>query len=68
MVEAIPGNAGAIFLADPSGGRGLTVTLWETEEAALSSDDTAERSRAETVAATGVELLERGRYQVAPRV
>jgi hypothetical protein len=46
----------------------MTLTLWGTEEAAAVSDATAERSRASTVAATGVELLGRGRYVVATRV
>ena len=42
----------------------MTVTLWDSEEAALVSDQNAEASRAATVAATGVELVARGRYEV----
>ncbi len=42
--------------------------LWDSEEAALTSDRNAEQSRASTVAATGVELVERGRYEVVKRV
>ena len=68
MVAGLPGNAGALFLIDREAKRALTVTLWETEEAALASDQAAERSRESTVAATGVELLERGRYEMAARV
>jgi hypothetical protein len=41
-----------------------TLTLWDSEEAVLSSDQTAEASRASTVAATGVELVKRDRYEV----
>jgi hypothetical protein len=65
MVAGLPGSAGAYFFVDRQAGRALTLTLWESEESALASDAAAEKSRASTVAATGVELLERGRYEVA---
>jgi heme-degrading monooxygenase HmoA len=68
MVEGLPGNAGAVFLVDRESKRALTLTLWETEEAALASDQAAERSRESTIAATRVQLLERGRYEVAAKV
>jgi len=68
MVAGLPGNAGALFLIDREAKRALTLTLWETEDAAGASDQAAERSREATVAATGVQLLERGRYEVAARV
>jgi heme-degrading monooxygenase HmoA len=68
FVAGLPGNAGCVFLIDREGRSGLTLTLWESEEAALASDRNAEQSRASTVAATGVELVERGRYEVVARV
>jgi hypothetical protein len=64
MVAGLPGNAGAYFCVDRDGGSALTLTLWESAEAALTSDQTAEKSRASTVAATGVELLARGQFEV----
>jgi hypothetical protein len=64
MVAGLAGTAGTLFLVDRAGGTALTVTLWENEEAALVSDQYAESSRAATVTATGVELAERGRYEV----
>ena len=67
MVAGLPGNAGAWFFIDREAGRAMTLTLWETEDAALASDATAEQSRAATAAATGVELLGRGRYEVAAK-
>jgi steroid delta-isomerase-like uncharacterized protein len=67
MVAGLPGNAGAYFFIDRIAGRGLTLTLWENEDAALASDATAEQSRARTVAATGVEPLDRGRYEVTAK-
>lgn len=68
FVEGLPENAGAVFLVDRQGGRALTVTLWESQAAAEASDEAADQSRARTIAATGVELLERGRYEVAARI
>jgi Antibiotic biosynthesis monooxygenase. len=67
MVAGLPGNAGAYFFVDRANNRALTLTLWDSEEAAVSSDQTAEASRARTVATTGVELVERGRYDVVTR-
>jgi heme-degrading monooxygenase HmoA len=64
MVAGIPGNVGAYFFLDRDNQRALTLTLWESEEAAAVSDQTAEASRARTVAATGVELVDRARYGV----
>lgn len=68
MVAAQPGNVGAIFLVDRDGRRALTLTVWDSEAAARASDETAEQSRAATVAATGVTLAERGRHEVVARV
>jgi len=64
MVAGLPGNAGAYFFLDRPGGQALTLTLWDTEEAAAATDRTAEQSRDRTVAATGVALEQRGRYAV----
>lgn len=65
FVAGLPGNAGAVFLLDAEGGEALTLTLWESEEAAAETDRNAEQSRAGTVEATGVELASRGRWVVA---
>jgi heme-degrading monooxygenase HmoA len=64
MVAGLPGTAGSMFLIDRTGGSAMTVTLWDSEQSALVSDESAEASRAATVAATGVELAGRGRYEV----
>ena len=45
----------------------MTLTSWESEEAALASDQHAEASRATTIATTGVESSARGRYEVVAR-
>lgn len=64
FIAGLEGNAGAFFLIDRAGGRALTLTLWKTEAAALASDAAADQSRARTIAATGVDLVERGEYEV----
>jgi hypothetical protein len=67
FVQGLPGNAGAVFLIDHDAGTALTLTLWDTEEAANATDQFAEQSRAATVAATGTELIARGSYEVVAR-
>ena len=64
MVAGLAGNAGAWFFIDREGGRGLTLTLWESEAAAKVSDQSADKSRASTIAATGLEMIDRGRFEV----
>ena len=59
MIAGLAGNAGAFFFADRSGGRALTLTLWDSEDAAAATDLTADQSRDRTVAATGVALEQR---------
>jgi heme-degrading monooxygenase HmoA len=68
MVRGLPGVAGAMFFIDRSDGEAMTLTLWEDEEAALVSDQHAEASRAATVAACGVELVGRGRFEVVATI
>lgn len=67
FVEALDGNAGVYFFVDRSAHTALTLTLWKTNEAARVSDASADASRARTVAATGVALLERGAFEVVER-
>ena len=68
FVAALPGNAGGVFFVDRAAGTALTLTLWESEEAAAETDKFADQSRASTVDATGVELVSRGAYEVVTRV
>jgi heme-degrading monooxygenase HmoA len=64
FVAGLPGNAGGAFFIDREAGKALTLTFWESEEAAAETDKFADQSRASTVDATGVELVERGAYAV----
>jgi|SRR3979409_605206 hypothetical protein len=67
FVAGLPGNGGAAFFIDREGGTALTLTLWDSEESAAATDKFADQSRASTVDATGVELVERGAYTVVTR-
>jgi len=42
-------------------------STWETEESAAETDKFADQSRASTIEATGIELLERGAFDVVMR-
>ncbi|MDP9027856.1 MAG: hypothetical protein M3N46_09955 [Actinomycetota bacterium] len=64
FVEGLPGNAGVMFFIDRDAGTALTLTLWESVEAALATDRFADQSRAATIAATGSDLIAEGRYEV----
>ena len=68
MVASLPDNGGGYFFIDREQRRALTLTLWTSEAAALKSDEAAEKSRESTVAATGVQLLERGRFELVDKV
>ena len=68
FVAGLSGNAGGVLLLDRAAGKALTLTLWDSEEAAAETDKFADQSRASTIDATGVELLERGAYEVVLRV
>jgi heme-degrading monooxygenase HmoA len=67
FVAGLPGNAGAVFLVDRDSGTALTLTMWDSQDAASATDNFAEQSRASTVAATGTELVGRGSYEVVAR-
>jgi heme-degrading monooxygenase HmoA len=68
FVAGLPGNAGGAFFVNRDAGTALTLTLWDSEEAAAETDKFADQSRASTVDATGVELVERGAYTVVARL
>jgi hypothetical protein len=67
FVAKLPGNAGGAFFVDRAAGTAMTLTLWETEDAAAETDKFADQSRASTIEATGVELLDRGAFAVVMR-
>jgi hypothetical protein len=53
-----------MFFIDRSSGTALTLTLWATQQDAEATDRFADQSRASTIAASGVELVSTGQYEV----
>ena len=65
-VKQIEGFKGLVSLVDRQTGKGLTVTLWETEEALKASEEAANKLRseaAENLGATSAPTVEQ--YEVA---
>jgi heme-degrading monooxygenase HmoA len=66
MLREIDGNKGALLLIDRTSGKGLAVTLWDSEDAMRASEERVKAMRAqaaETLGATGAPSVDR--YEVA---
>ena len=64
-LEEMPGLAGAYFLVDREGGRGMSITLWESEEALNSGVEKANQLR-QTAMSGGAGTIESvDHYEVA---
>ena len=65
QARQISGFEGALSLVDRTTGKGLSITLWESEEALRTSDEAANQIRSDAVAAiTGAEVVSVDRYEV----
>ena len=53
-VQRQPGLGAAYWLVDRVGGKGLTITIWESEEAMHASEQFRSQSQTQTSATTGV--------------
>lgn len=62
--KALPGFRGFFSLVDGEHGTAVTITLWESAEAAQSSDEAANRLRAQTTQSTGITMISAERYEV----
>ena len=61
----IAGNRGAFLLVDRSSGKGIGVTLWESEEAMRASRKHADELRQKAAQESGSELASVDEYEVA---
>jgi hypothetical protein len=52
FVEKLPGNAGGAFFVDRAAGTAMTLTFWETEEAAAETDKFADQVRSKRPASS----------------
>ncbi len=60
----LEGFRGIINLADATTGKGMTVTLWETEEAMRASEERADQMRDEAARALSATVAGVERYEV----
>lgn len=61
----IPGNQGAFLLIDRRAGKGIGVTLWESEQAMTDSREQAEQLRQQAVEQAGGRIESVEEYEVA---
>lgn len=62
--KEISGNQGAILLVDRASGRGIGITLWESEEAMSESRDQASQVRQQAASSVGAEIRSVEEYEV----
>ena len=60
----LEGFAGMLALADPSTGKSMGITFWQTEEALKASEQAADRMRNESAGETGDQVAGVERYEV----
>jgi heme-degrading monooxygenase HmoA len=61
----IPGNQGAFLLIDRSSGKGMGVTLWESEHAMTDSREQADQLRQQAAQQAGGQIESVEEYEVA---
>ena len=62
--QQIEGFMGVISLADRASGKGITITLWESEEALHASEEAANQLRQEAADALQASIASVERYEV----
>ncbi|MEX1135195.1 MAG: hypothetical protein WED83_10165 [Acidimicrobiia bacterium] len=63
--KALAGFKGMYYLVDRESGKGMSVTLWESESDLQASVDAANQIRSEEAAADGSEILAVEHFEVA---
>jgi heme-degrading monooxygenase HmoA len=61
----IAGNGGAFLLVDRKSGRGVAVTLWESEDAMVQSRQRADELRQQAASEASGEIVSVDEYEVA---
>jgi heme-degrading monooxygenase HmoA len=64
-VEQMQGNRGAMLLVDRGGGKAMTITLWEDEEALRASAEQANQAREQAAGEAGMTIRDVEAYEVA---
>lgn len=65
MFRDMPGNRGAFLLIDRSAGRGIGVTLWDSEQAVQESRQRADELRQQAAQQAGGEIVSVEEYEIA---
>ena len=63
-VKKMPGNKGAYWLGDRSSGKGITITLWESEEALKAGEEMAKQLRSDAAKKLELKIGAIDRYEV----
>lgn len=63
-LRAMDGFRGVISLVDQAGGEGVTITLWESDDAMRASEAKADEMRQEMAAAAGDDIRSVERFEV----
>jgi heme-degrading monooxygenase HmoA len=64
-LEELDGFSKAYFLVDRAGGRGISITLWESEDALNASVESANQMREEATDQAGASIQSVDHYEVA---
>ncbi len=64
-VRQLGGAKGAYLLLDRSSGKALTITLWQSEEALVASEEAANQLRSDAAGSAGGTVQDVERYEVA---
>ncbi len=64
-MKKLAGFRGNYVLVDRKGGKGINISLWDSEKDMRASDEAADRLRGQTATGTGAQVLSVERYEVA---
>jgi heme-degrading monooxygenase HmoA len=64
-IEQMQGNRGGMLLVDADGGKAITITLWEDEQALRATAEQANQARERAAGEAGMSIREIEAYEVA---
>lgn len=64
QVRAMAGSAGLLSMIDRTTGQSLSITLWDSEEAMVSSREAANEMRSQAAKAAGSTIINVAEYEV----
>lgn len=64
QVRKMSGSAGLLSMIDRSTGRGLSITLWDSEEAMVATRESANQVRSQAASAMGSRIVDVTEYEV----